>query len=439
MVFFTDWELSKMTTSQELIQRARLHIPGGVNSPVRAFNGVGGDPVFFDHALGACLYDVSGRSYIDYVGSWGPMIAGHSNPAIIAAVQQAVNKGLSFGAPSPAEVTMAERLCELIDGLDMVRMVNSGTEATMSAIRVARAATGRDRILKFEGCYHGHADAFLVKAGSGALTLGVPNSPGVPTACADLTLTLPYNDLEAVRSCFARQGDEVACVIVEPVAGNMNCIPAVDGYLQGLRDLCDQHGVLLVFDEVMTGFRVALGGAQALYGVTPDLSTFGKVIGGGMPVGAFGGKREFMELVAPSGPVYQAGTLSGNPVAMAAGLATLDQITVPGFYEALGETTRMLTEGLQAEADYFGVPFTTTRVGGMFGLFFSSAEKIINFEQAGAVDVEMFKRFFHAMLDGGVYLAPSAYEAGFVSSAHTEEHIFATVNAAREALRKCVK
>jgi glutamate-1-semialdehyde 2,1-aminomutase len=428
-----------MTTSQELIQRARLHIPGGVNSPVRAFNGVGGDPVFFDHALGACLYDVSGRSYIDYVGSWGPMIAGHSNPAIIAAVQKAVNKGLSFGAPSPAEVTMAERLCELIDGLDMVRMVNSGTEATMSAVRVARAATGRDRILKFEGCYHGHADAFLVKAGSGALTLGVPNSPGVPSACADLTLTLPYNDLEAVRSCFARQGDEIACVIVEPVAGNMNCIPAVDGYLQGLRDLCDQHGVLLVFDEVMTGFRVALGGAQALYGVTPDLSTFGKVIGGGMPVGAFGGKREFMELVAPSGPVYQAGTLSGNPVAMAAGLATLDQITVPGFYEALGETTRMLTEGLQAEADYFGVPFTTTRVGGMFGLYFSSAEKIINFEQAGAVDVDMFKRFFHAMLDGGVYLAPSAYEAGFVSSAHTEEHIFATVNAAREALRVCVK
>jgi glutamate-1-semialdehyde 2,1-aminomutase len=439
MVFFTDWELFKMTTSQELIQRARLHIPGGVNSPVRAFNGVGGDPVFFDHALGACLYDVSGRSYIDYVGSWGPMIAGHSNPAIVAAVHEAVNKGLSFGAPSPAEVTMAERLCELIDGLDMVRMVNSGTEATMSAIRVARAATGRDRILKFEGCYHGHADAFLVKAGSGALTLGVPNSPGVPSACADLTLTLPYNDLEAVRSCFASQGDEIACVIVEPVAGNMNCIPAVDGYLQGLRDLCDQHGVLLVFDEVMTGFRVALGGAQALYGVTPDLSTFGKVIGGGMPVGAFGGKREFMELVAPSGPVYQAGTLSGNPVAMAAGLATLDQITVPGFYEALGETTRMLTEGLQTEADHFGVPFTTTRVGGMFGLFFSTADKIINFEQAGAVDVDMFKRFFHAMLDGGVYLAPSAYEAGFVSSAHTEEHIFATINAAREALRECVK
>jgi len=427
-----------MTSSQELIQRARVNIPGGVNSPVRAFNGVGGDPVFFDHALGACLYDVSGRSYIDYVGSWGPMIAGHSNPAILAAVHEAVNKGLSFGAPSAAEVTMAERLCDLIDGMDMVRMVNSGTEATMSAIRVARAATGRDRILKFEGCYHGHADAFLVKAGSGALTLGVPNSPGVPSACADLTLTLPYNDLEAVRACFAKQGEEIACVIVEPVAGNMNCIPPVDTYLGGLRELCNQYGVLLIFDEVMTGFRVALGGAQSLYGVTPDLSTFGKVIGGGMPVGAFGGKREFMELVAPSGPVYQAGTLSGNPVAMAAGLATLDQITVPGFYEALGEKTRMLTEGLQAEADFFGVPFTTTRVGGMFGLYFSNEKQIINFEQAGAVDVNMFKRFFHAMLDGGVYLAPSAYEAGFVSSAHTDEHISATINAAREALRKCI-
>ena len=426
-----------MTNSNELIKRARVHIPGGVNSPVRAFNGVGGDPVFFDHALGACLYDVSGRSYIDYVGSWGPMIAGHANPAIIAAVQEAVSKGLSFGAPAAAEVTMAERLCELVDGMDMVRMVNSGTEATMSAIRVARAATGRDRILKFEGCYHGHADAFLVKAGSGALTLGVPTSPGVPSAYADLTLTLPFNDLESVRNCFAEQGDEIACLIVEPVAGNMNCIPPVDGYLQGLRDLCDQHGVVLIFDEVMTGFRVALGGAQALYGITPDLSTFGKVIGGGMPVGAFGGKRELMEQVAPSGPVYQAGTLSGNPVAMAAGLATLDQIAAPGFYQALGDKTRMLTEGMQAEADFAGIPFTTTRVGGMFGLYFSAEKQIVNFEQSGAVDVDMFKCFFHAMLDKGVYLAPSAYEAGFVSSAHTEEHISATINAAREAFKQC--
>jgi len=426
-----------MTNSEELIQRARIHIPGGVNSPVRAFNGVGGNPVFFERAEGACLYDVSGRSYIDYVGSWGPMIAGHANPKVISAVQAAVNQGLSFGAPSPAEVIMAERLCELIDGMDMVRMVNSGTEATMSAIRVARAATGRDRILKFEGCYHGHADAFLVKAGSGALTLGVPNSPGVPLACADLTLTLPFNNLDAVSSCFAEQGDEVACVIVEPVAGNMNCIPPAEGFLEGLRELCDRHGVVLIFDEVMTGFRVALGGAQALYGITPDMSTFGKVIGGGMPVGAFGGKREFMELVAPSGPVYQAGTLSGNPVAMAAGLATLDQITAPGFYAALGDKTCMLTEGMQSEADFAGVPFTTTHVGGMFGLFFTAEKQIVNFEQSGAVDVDMFKLFFHTMLDNGVYLAPSAYETGFVSSAHTDEHISATVNAAKEAFRLC--
>jgi glutamate-1-semialdehyde 2,1-aminomutase len=426
-----------MTTSKELIERARVHIPGGVNSPVRAFNGVGGDPVFFDHAEGACLYDVAGRSYIDYVGSWGPMIAGHANPAIISAVQEAVAKGLSFGAPAAAEVTMAERLCELVAGMDMVRMVNSGTEATMSAVRVARAATGRDKILKFEGCYHGHADAFLVKAGSGALTLGVPNSPGVPSACADLTLTLPFNDLEAVQTCFEQQGSDIACLIIEPVAGNMNCIPPVKGYLHGVRALCDEYGVLLIFDEVMTGFRVALGGAQSLFGVTPDLSTFGKVIGGGMPVGAFGGKRELMELVAPSGPVYQAGTLSGNPVAMAAGLATLDQITTAGFYEALGDKTRMLTEGIQAEADFAGIPFTTTSVGGMFGLYFSGVERIVNFEQSGAVDVERFKRFFHAMLGKGVYLAPSAYEAGFVSSAHTEEHISATINAAKEAFRHC--
>ena len=426
-----------MTTSKELIERARVHIPGGVNSPVRAFNGVGGDPVFFDHAEGACLYDVAGRSYIDYVGSWGPMIAGHANPAIISAVQEAVAKGLSFGAPAAAEVIMAERLCELVAGMDMVRMVNSGTEATMSAVRVARAATGRDKILKFEGCYHGHADAFLVKAGSGALTLGVPNSPGVPSACADLTLTLPFNDLEAVQTCFEQQGSDIACLIIEPVAGNMNCIPPVKGYLHGVRALCDEYGVLLIFDEVMTGFRVALGGAQSLFGVTPDLSTFGKVIGGGMPVGAFGGKRELMELVAPSGPVYQAGTLSGNPVAMAAGLATLDQITTAGFYEALGDKTRMLTEGIQAEADFAGIPFTTTSVGGMFGLYFSGVERIVNFEQSGAVDVERFKRFFHAMLENGVYLAPSAYEAGFVSSAHTEEHISATINAAKEAFRHC--
>jgi len=426
-----------MSSNETLIRQARKHIPGGVNSPVRAFNGVGGDPVFFERAEGACLYDLNGRAYIDYVGSWGPMIAGHANPDVLKAVHAAADKGLSFGAPAPAEVAMADSLCGLVDGMDMVRMVNSGTEATMSAIRVARAATGRNRVLKFEGCYHGHADAFLVKAGSGALTLGVPNSPGVPSAYADLTLTLPFNNLAAVETCLATEGDDIACIIVEPVAGNMNCIPPLEGYLKGLRALCDKYAVLLVFDEVMTGFRVALGGAQGLYGITPDLSTFGKVIGGGMPVGAFGGKREFMELVAPAGPVYQAGTLSGNPVAMAAGLATLEKVTADGFYENLAETTRMLTQGLQAEADNAGVPFTTTRVGGMFGMFFTGEKKIVNFKESGAVDIEAFKRFFHAMLERGVYLAPSAYEAGFVSSAHTDEHISATIKAAGEAFQRC--
>lgn len=422
--------------NDELLTRAKARIPGGVNSPVRAFNGVGGDPLFFERAEGARLYDVNGKAYIDYVGSWGPMIAGHAHPKIIRTVQEAAAKGLSFGAPAPSEVSMAERLCELIPGMDMVRMVNSGTEATMSAIRVARAATKRDAIIKFEGCYHGHADGFLVKAGSGALTLGVPNSPGVPAATADLTLTLPFNDLSAVAQCLEESkqaGNDIACLIVEPVAGNMNCIPPVEGYLQGLRDLCDQYGSLLIFDEVMTGFRVALGGAQSLYGVTPDLSTFGKVIGGGMPVGAFGGKREYMELVAPSGPVYQAGTLSGNPVAMAAGLANLDLITEPGFYAALGEKTRYLVDGIARVAADAGVPLATTRVGGMFGLFFTPQGPISNFEQATTCDMDAFKRFFHSMLEHGVYLAPSAFEAGFVSQAHTEEDIQATIDSAAKS------
>ena len=422
-----------MNRSQDLISRARQHIPGGVNSPVRAFNGVGGDPVFFERADGACLYDVDGRAYIDYVGSWGPMIAGHAHPEIVAAVQEAAARGLSFGAPCAAEVEMADRLCEIVPALDMVRMVNSGTEATMSAIRVARAATGRDGIIKFEGCYHGHADSFLVKAGSGALTLGVPNSPGVPRATADLTVTLPYNDLAAVQACLESRGGDIAAIIVEPVAGNMNCIPPVEGYLQGLREACDAHGCLLIFDEVMTGFRVALQGAQGLYGVTPDLSTFGKVIGGGMPVGAFGGKRQYMELVAPSGPVYQAGTLSGNPVAMAAGLKNLELICRPGFFEALTEKTEQLTCGLLQAADAAGVPVRTTRVGGMFGLFFTAAERVVNFAEAGSCDVEAFRAFFHHMLERGVYLAPSAFEAGFVSAAHTDEQIHATVRAARES------
>ena len=425
-----------MNGSTELIERARVHIPGGVNSPVRAFNGVGGDPVFFQRAEGACLYDVDGRSYIDYVGSWGPMIAGHAHPDTVSAVREAAGRGLSFGAPCPAEVDMAERLCALVPALEMVRMVNSGTEATMSAIRVARAATGRDGIVKFEGCYHGHGDSFLVKAGSGALTLGVPNSPGVPAAVADLTVTLPYNDLDAVRDCLAARGGDIAAIIVEPVAGNMNCIPPIEGYLQGLREACDEHGCLLIFDEVMTGFRVALTGAQGLYGVTPDLSTFGKVIGGGMPVGAFGGRRRYMEQVAPVGPVYQAGTLSGNPVAMAAGLANLEIISRPGFFEAWTERTEQLACGWQQAADVAGVPVLTTRVGGMFGLFFTDTPRVVNFAEAGRCDVEAFRKFFHLMLERGVYLAPSAFEAGFVSSAHTQEHIHATVAAARESFAR---
>ena len=423
-----------MDKQNDLLSRARSKIPGGVNSPVRAFNGVGGDPLFIHHASGACLYDLSGKSYIDYVGSWGPMIAGHAHPRIIAAVAAAIENGLSFGAPCEDEVLLAERLCELVPALEMVRMVNSGTEATMSAIRLARAATGRDHIIKFEGCYHGHADSFLVKAGSGALTLGVPTSPGVPPALADLTVTLPFNDITAVERCFDELGHSIAAIIVEPVAGNMNCVPPTEGFLEGLRQCCDRHGSVLIFDEVMTGFRVALGGAQALYGVTPDLSTFGKVIGGGMPVGAFGGKRDLMEQIAPIGPVYQAGTLSGNPVAMAAGLASLDLISEPGFFDQLSRRTLQLTEGMQEVAAEAGVPLRTNAVGGMFGLFFTGEDSITSFEQVGRCDIDAFKIFFHQMLDRGVYLAPSAYEAGFVSSAHTEEHIEATITAARESL-----
>ncbi|NKI36495.1 glutamate-1-semialdehyde 2,1-aminomutase [Wenzhouxiangella sp. XN79A] len=420
--------------SHELFLRACARIPGGVNSPVRAFAGVGGDPVFFERAEGACLYDVDGTRYIDYIGSWGPMICGHAHPAIIEAVQRAAAKGLSFGTPSPGEVTMAERLCELVPSLERVRMTNSGTEAAMSALRLARAATGRKRFVKFEGNYHGHADSFLVKAGSGAQTLGVPTSPGVPPELAELTLNATYNDLDSVRALFERYPDEIACVAVEPVAGNMNCVPPVPGFLEGLRALCDEHGAVLLFDEVMTGFRVALGGAQELYGVTPDISCFGKVIGAGMPVGAFGGKAEVMKLIAPEGPVYQAGTLSGNPVAMAAGLANLDLITEPGFYDRLTASTLRLVDGIQAAAKEAGVPMATTAVGGMFGLFFTDLERVENFEQAAACDLDAFKRFFHGMLDAGVYLAPSAFEAGFVSSAHGEREIDDTIAAARRVL-----
>jgi glutamate-1-semialdehyde 2,1-aminomutase len=424
-----------MSNNHELFQRALNLMPGGVNSPVRAFKSVGGEPFFTDHADGAYLWDVEGKRYIDYVGSWGPMIVGHNHPKVRTAVEQAARAGLSFGTPCPAEVRMAEVITQLVPSIEMLRMVNSGTEATMAAIRVARGFTHRDKIVKFEGCYHGHGDAFLVKAGSGALTLGVPTSPGVPKALADLTLTLPYNDLDAAKALFAQQGADVASIIIEPVAGNMNCIPPRPGFLQGLRELCTQHGALLIFDEVMTGFRVALGGAQQLYDVSPDLTTFGKIIGGGMPVGAYGGKRSIMENVAPAGPIYQAGTLSGNPVAMAAGLAMLELIQATGFYAELERKTALLTDGLRAVAIEGGAPFSTNRVGGMFGLFFTG-EKVETYTQATACDVAIFNRFFHAMLDRGVYLAPSSFEAGFMSSAHSEQDIADTLDAARAAFKE---
>ena len=423
-----------MTTNNELFQRAQGLMPGGVNSPVRAFKSVGGEPFFTARAEGAYLWDVEGTRYIDYIGSWGPMILGHNHPAVRDAVERAVKNGLSFGTPCPAEVTMAETITRLVPSIEMVRMVNSGTEATMSAIRLARGATGRSKIVKFEGCYHGHGDSFLVKAGSGALTFGVPTSPGVPKANADLTLTLPYNDIEAAKTLFAECGDDIAGLIIEPVAGNMNCILPLDGYLPALRELCTQHGVLLIFDEVMTGFRVALGGAQAHYGVTPDLTCFGKIIGGGMPVGAYGGRRDLMEQIAPSGPIYQAGTLSGNPVAMAAGLAVLEQVQAPGFHDALSAKTKLLIDGLQLVADEEGIPFSTNAVGGMFGLFFTP-EKVTSYAQATSADSAMFNRFFHGMLKRGLYLAPSAFEAGFISIAHSEQDIADTLDAARASMR----
>ena len=418
--------------SHDLFTRAQALLPGGVNSPVRAFKSVGGEPFFAQRAEGAHLFDVDGNGYIDYVGSWGPMIVGHNHPNVLEAVIAAARDGLSFGVPNPLEVTMAEAITRIVPSCEMVRMVNSGTEATLSAIRLARGATGRARIVKFEGCYHGHGDSFLVKAGSGALTFGVPTSPGVPKALADLTLTLPYNDFDAATALFDECGDDIAGLIIEPVVGNANCLPPREGYLQHLRELCTRHGTLLIFDEVMTGFRVALGGAQQRYGVTPDLSTFGKVIGGGMPVGAYGGRRELMQQIAPSGPIYQAGTLSGNPVAMAAGLAMLELIQAPGFYTDLERRTNALCDGLEAAARDAGVPFATNRVGGMFGLFFS-ATPVDTYAQAVACDTVAFNRFFHAMLERGVYLAPSAFEAGFVSSAHDDAVIAATIEAARAA------
>jgi glutamate-1-semialdehyde 2,1-aminomutase len=419
-----------MSQSAELFAQAKHYIPGGVNSPVRSFSGVGGTPVYFDHAQGAYVFDSDNKRYIDYVGSWGPMILGHAHPDVIDAVKQSAEKGLSFGAPTEIETTMAAKVCELLPSIELVRMVSSGTEATMSAIRLARGFTGRDKIVKFEGCYHGHSDSLLVKAGSGALTFGVPSSPGVPASVAADTITLTYNDSDAVRTLFTELGEKIACIIVEPVAGNMNCIPPTAGFLETLREVCDQHGSVLIFDEVMTGFRVDLHSAQGLYNVKPDLTTLGKIIGGGMPVGAFGGSRKIMEHLAPLGPVYQAGTLSGNPVAMAAGLKTLELISQAGFHAELTRKTAELLSGLQQSADQAGVAFTTNQVGGMFGVFFSEEKQISRFAQVMQCNQERFKRFFHGMLEHGVYLAPSAFEAGFVSAAHTSDDLQNTIDAA---------
>ena len=421
--------------NQWLFAAAKKVIPGGVNSPVRAYKAVGGTPVFIDHAHGAYIYDTDGKEYIDYVCSWGPMILGHAEPMVVAAVRAAAGQGLSFGAPTTMETKLAELICSAVASVEQVRMVNSGTEATMSAIRLARGFTGRDKIIKFEGCYHGHADGLLVKAGSGALTLGVPTSPGVPAAMAEHTLTLEFNNLEQVTTVFDEVGEQLAAVIVEPVAGNMNCVPPKSGFLGGLRNLCDQYNTVLIFDEVMTGFRVAAAGAQALYSVTPDLTTLGKVVGGGLPVGAFGGRAEIMAHLAPQGAVYQAGTLSGNPLAMAAGIATLQQVLEVGFYERLGERLDRLIEGLRSVASDTDIPLTTNHVGTMFGLFFTEADTVSSFADVMACDTVRFGRFFHGMLEEGIYLAPSAFEAGFISSAHGNSEIDRTLESARQVLK----
>lgn len=425
-----------MSKSENLYAQAQQLIPGGVNSPVRAFTGVGGVPLFIERADGAYLYDADGKAYVDYVGSWGPMVLGHNHPAIRNAVIEAAQRGLSFGAPTEMEVKMAQLVTDLVPTMDMVRMVNSGTEATMSAIRLARGFTHRDKIIKFEGCYHGHADHLLVKAGSGALTLGQPNSPGVPADFVKHTLTCTYNDLDSVRAAFEQYPHEIACIIVEPVAGNMNCIPPQPEFLPGLRTLCNEFGALLIIDEVMTGFRVALAGAQAHYGVVPDLTCLGKIIGGGMPVGAFGGRREVMEALAPTGPVYQAGTLSGNPIAMAAGFACLSEIAKPGTHATLTELTTQLAEGLLKVAKEAHIPLVVNHAGGMFGLFFTDASEVTCYEDVTKCDVERFKKFFHLMLEEGVYLAPSAFEAGFMSLAHSQEDIQRTIDAARRSFVK---
>ena len=422
-----------MTTS--LFQSAQRHIPGGVNSPVRAFQGVGGEPLFMQRAQGAHLTDSNGRDFIDYVGSWGPMICGHAHPQVLAAVSTAIQQGLSFGAPTEIETTLAATICRFMPSIELIRMTCSGTEATLSAIRLARGYTKRDKIIKFTGCYHGHSDALLVQAGSGALTLGEPSSPGVPACLAEQTLALDYNDLPQVQAAFAQYGEQIAAVIVEPIAGNMSCILPQPGFLAGLRQLCDEYGSVLIFDEVMTGFRVAQGGAQALYGITPDLTTLGKIIGGGLPVGAFGGKHTIMQQLAPLGPVYQAGTLAGNPVAMAAGLATLNLLSVPDFYTQLSAKTAYLMQGFRAAASNAGVPFTENHIGGMFGLFFTEADSVTDYAGVMACHSTHFKTFFHAMLRQSIYLAPSAFEAGFLSSAHTETDLDTTLAAATQAFQ----
>lgn len=424
-----------MTKSEILFERAQLTIPGGVNSPVRAFKAVGGTPRFIARADGPYMFDVDNNRYIDYINSWGPMVLGHNNAAIREAVIKASENGLSYGAPTEAEIQMAELVSSIVPSMEMVRMVNSGTEATMSAIRLARGYTGRDKLLKFEGCYHGHADSLLVKAGSGALTLGVPSSPGVPDDVAKHTLTVDFNKIESVKQAFIEHGDDIACIIVEPVAGNMNCIPPVPGFLEGLRTICDEYGAVLIFDEVMTGFRVSLGGAQERFNVKPDLTCLGKVIGGGMPVGAFGGKREILTHIAPTGPVYQAGTLSGNPIAMAAGLCALTQLKADGFYDSIFKNTQAIADGFQQMADKHGIKLSTNVAGSMFGVFFTS-EKVTNYQQAISVNQAQFNQFYHNMLNEGVYMAPASFEAGFVSKMHTNDVVDATVTAADKAFAK---
>ena len=424
-----------MEQSKKLFTAAQVHIPGGVNSPVRAFKAVGGSPIFFEKAEQAYLFDADGKRYIDFIQSWGPMILGHGHPEVISAIKAQMDKGITFGAPTELETKLADKVCSLVPGMEMVRMVNSGTEATMSAIRLARGFTGRNKIIKFEGCYHGHSDSLLVKAGSGALTMGVPSSPGVPSELADLTITLTYNNIDDIKKTFNQIGHEIACVIVEPVAGNMSCIPPVKGFLEAIREACSSYGALLIFDEVMTGFRVDIECAVGRFNIDADLITLGKVIGGGMPVGAFGGKRHIMNKISPSGPIYQAGTLSGNPVAMTAGLKTLELITVPGFHDSLFAKTTKFIQGLQKEADKANVPMATNHVGSMFGFFFTEEKTVTNYRQVMESDTKRFGHFFHGMLDAGVYLAPAAYEGCFMSAAHTEEDIKFTLDAASKVLK----